>query len=357
MRKVYDFLIKFLVHQPLKAASYVLSHGGFHLILLAVVITFTYYWYNYNIHSSDVTMHNISMGVDSGDTFAGLAVNIKIDSDSIRKETNGKFGSSVDFRFTRQIMDKDENGNSRDPSTVSVSVYGIPDLVVDSLLEGKYKISQRVDSTIEIELDPLQFGYKRPDGSIRRGAENLTFYSNDLGLKKGESSYNYFFHFGWLPEIHETRGTYGPSYIWIQFGDETMKNAFLFYDNKKLLYNYIYPEPDILNNGFILYNTDEKIDEVRKNHGIIIQAEEIDAANNDNRKALIYSVWVGTLIAFAIDIAVQLVREWRNVNRKDDEDKKKRMENDIVEKKHEEAHSEANQQKTNEAVDNSEKNA
>lgn len=337
MRKGYDYLIKFLVHQPLKAASYILSHGGFHLLLFAVVITFTFLWYSYNIHSSDVTMHNISMGIDSGgiiDTLVNYSVKINIDSDSIREETNGKFGSKVDFSFSRDIKDKDRKGNSREPSSVSVSVYGIPDLEIDSLYKGKCATSIRSDSTIVIELDPFQYGYKRPDGSIRRGVEYLSSYSNDLGLKEGESSYNYFFHFGWLPETHNTRRTYGSStMIWIQFGDETVKNGFPFYDNKKILYNYIYPEPDILNNGLIVYHTKEKIEAVANNHGIIIQAEDIDAANNDNRKALIYSVWVGTGVAFALDIFVQLVREWRNVNRKDDEDKKRKEDNDTAEKK------------------------
>lgn len=118
-----------------------------------------------------------------------------------------------------------------------------------------------------------------------------------------------------------------------------------------MLFHYVYPEPDILNNGFIVYCSEEKVAAVARNHGIIIQAEEIDAANNDNREALIYSILVGTGVAFALDILVQLVREWRNVNRKDDKEKIRKNEHDTAEKNQENTQCEVEQQKTTEAID------
>ena len=57
---------------------------------------------------------------------------------------------------------------------------------------------------------------------------------------------------------------------------------------------------------------------IRNNHGLIIQATDIDAQNKNNRKSIIYSVLVGTGAALFFDILIQIIRELRNVNRKHD---------------------------------------
>lgn len=92
------------------------------------------------------------------------------------------------------------------------------------------------------------------------------------------------------------------------------------------MYNYIYPEPDYIGNGYIMYRGEESISKVSKNQGIIIQATDIDAQNRNTKKGIISSVLVGTGTALFFDILIQLIRELRNVNRRKEKEQSQEQE-------------------------------
>lgn len=52
--------------------------------------------------------------------------------------------------------------------------------------------------------------------------------------------------------------------ISFQFGDINLKRECLVIINKKILYNYIYPEPDYFGNGYIEYRGEDSISKVSK---------------------------------------------------------------------------------------------
>ena len=57
-------------------------------------------------------------------------------------------------------------------------------------------------------------------------------------------------------------------------------------------------------------------DAIQKNHGIIIQAVDVKSLNHLNNLSFLYSVLVGTGLAFLIDVFIQLIKELRRVNQK-----------------------------------------
>ena len=196
-------------------------------------------------------------------------------------------------------------------------------LVGEKSLKFDTHVKKRLltDSTFEASVIPAQNAYVPVVGKMTEGVQSINFYSNKLGRDPNDSYYNYFIDVDWLPSVENTSHSSGYKMLSIQIGDVTSNRGFHRVGNKKLLYQYIYPTPDIISNGYLLYYTPEAFERVAKNHGILIQATDIDALNKNNRKSIIYSVLVGTGAALFFDILIQLIRELRNLNRrKDDEE-------------------------------------
>lgn len=331
-----NYIVQFLVHHPLRAVSKVFSFGGFHFCVFIVVFIITYYWYRSNIESSSITQHTISFDIKENksqdhlyDSLTVYHIQFVIDSDSLLKETK-KYKSKVSVSYAFDWYAKYNIDHVLGTQTYNGSVDTcelhffhkpyLKDLYIDQdsvnypnpgdTLVYKTNISKTVnnDSTLLVKVVPAK--------------ENLTqhinFYSNELGLNEGNPYYNYFISLPFLPLATDTQHFYGGQSISINIGDLVIKNEFYHNANRNITYQFIYPEPDILNNGFIYYHSSEKLEKIRKNHGVIIQATDLDALNKSNKENIVYSVLVGTGVALALDILIQLFRELRNVNDKYD---------------------------------------
>ena len=194
---------------------------------------------------------------------------------------------------------------------------------------------RRDDVSVKILVKPSK-NLELPSG-MGYGPQNISIHSKQLGLKSEEgfwkkiglgivdANYNYYIH---LPQLQVLSGddAYFNQSISFQFGDINLKREGLAITNKKLLYNYIYPEPDYIGNGYIMYRGEESISKVSKNQGIIIQATDIDAQNRNTKKGIISSVLVGTGTALFFDILIQLIRELRNVNRRKEKEQSQEQE-------------------------------
>lgn len=161
------------------------------------------------------------------------------------------------------------------------------------------------DSIFVLKLMPAKFEYDEHWHSPR---QNVVIYSDDIGVKSCDPYYYYYITF----PSDRIAGTLDFSF---KASDLTNNiSGFNYTKDIYLQYAYVYPEPDVINNGYIRYFTKEKMDQIVKNHGVIIQAVDINALNRANNYAFLYSVLVGTGLAFIIDILIQLVKEIRNLN-------------------------------------------
>ena len=351
MNRWHDFyekwVVRFLVKEPLKHGSYFLSHGFFHFVMCILVGVVTALWWHKNVSSSDTIMHDITIEFKQPqspyshkDTITSLSIDFIIDSDSLLKETNNKYRSMINVVYhydysNRDSLDKDK---LKDPTVITIhSEPYLDDLYVDqdsifitSSIETKFEthLTQKMlsDSAIEISVISAKNQPLPMRDSLIEGMQSINFYSNKLGRANNDSYYNYYIDFDFLPLVKDTQKSHGFYNISIQIGDVTTNRGFHHVGNKKLLYQYIYPQPDIFTNGYLFYYTDEAVNKVAKNHCILIQATDIEAMNRNNRKAIIYSVLVGTGAALFFDILIQLVRELRNVNRKKEEEEAEQKE-------------------------------
>lgn len=165
-----------------------------------------------------------------------------------------------------------------------------------------------------------------PSGRYIASSQNIHFLSNNLGLQDNNCYYNYHISLPYFPIATNTSSYinyYSNCTIEILIGDFDVINGAIHNSNKDIMINNIYPMPDQLQNGRIFYYTEDKIDEIRDNGGIILYAEDINMKNKKNRSNLIKSVFTGTAIAIAFDVFIQLIKELRTLNkmrRKDDDD-------------------------------------
>lgn len=63
-----------------------------------------------------------------------------------------------------------------------------------------------------------------------------------------------------------------------------------------------------------MYHSSEAIQRVISNGGIIVQAEDIALKNKGDKESFIYAILLGAIIAFWIDVFVNLIIKLRNFN-------------------------------------------
>ena len=89
--------------------------------------------------------------------------------------------------------------------------------------------------------------------------------------------------------------------------------SFLNEDLKPFEIKYAYPQPDEITPFSIAYNRPNSISSIIKNNGFYIIVEDVVAKNKANRISLQYTVLIGAIIAFMLDILVNLILKWRRL--------------------------------------------
>ncbi len=177
-----------------------------------------------------------------------------------------------------------------------------------------YSYSENNDSVFVLKIIPAKYNKSGqisfPNGEFRSPCQTISIYSDKLGVHDNEPYYYYYIN---LPSVNIA----GSLSLDFKVSDLTTYDSnFQYAKDKYLQYNYVFPVPDVINNGYIEYHTKDKMEQIIQNHGVIIQAVDINALNDSNNKAFLYSVLVGTGLAFLIDIIIQVIREIRNLNRR-----------------------------------------
>ena len=346
---------RILTRRGCRDFSYALSHGSTHVLLFVIVAVITGLWWHHQTNSSSELLHNIGIGFKKADndTITTLGYDFIIDSDTIRKKTKEKYHSAIRIHYqgtldtAQSLIQIYAKPFLYDAEVELDSVVSILDTTVVDTIEkfrdGSVRTENRPihrdtvivagketthvgDSIINIRLTPAK-NNQLPCGGFAMGKQFITVYSNQLGLSERSYTYNYYIGLGLVPPVINTEHASGYSNIRFLIGDLDHSQLFSTYfnTNRNLSYSFIYPEPDVLSIGYLYYSPIDKVAAANKNKGIIIQCEDLDAKNRNNRKAIIYSVLVGTGVAFLLDILVQLIRELRNVNRRKDEEERQKQ--------------------------------
>lgn len=326
MKKIYLSLIRFLECSPCRKVAYFFSHGGTHF--LSFILAFLAGWYCYNRTTSDFgpIAHRLVISVDREQSqlyenpnakLYQLHIGLTLNSDSVEEKTHGYTRNRLEIRALPDGLDSLGTQVSIGMSPYHKKIMFDKDF--DSAVKGAYIVKQPTDSTISIDLAPEKT-IELPSGKYAYGPQRVEIYSNNLGVKSNNPYYYYYIGLD-IPETSDGQTAKYPFTTFsFQLGDHVrFNNLGYIHQNKDLKYNFIYPEPDVINGAWIYYYKKETIDKVRANHGVVIQAEDIQALNKSNRENFLYSVLVGLFAALFFDIFIQLIREWRNINLKNDQ--------------------------------------
>lgn len=334
----YEKIINVLKSKLGKHIVSILSHGFIHFCVFIVAFALTFHYYNLSKYNSETIAHQIMIGLQREsskgircpiDSITTIDIEMELNSNTVAKKNEWKkrnrisiryntvnndsidgamaclswkpYGASVHAKRNTQSYWLERNANTQEYDTIFFN-YDAP-----------MTIKEKSDSTISIDLVPSK-NTPLPSGKMVCGTQDIQFYCDDFAVKEGNPYYYYFIGID-VPETasggSEQRMTFS-----FQVGDNTRNhNQFYINQNKDLRYVYIFPEPDLVNGGWIYYYTPEKADAIRRNHGVVIQAEDVKALNESNQKSFLYSVLVGMLAAFSLDVFIHLIRKWKNMNR------------------------------------------
>lgn len=375
---IYSFFYRILITPPLRIASIIFSHGLTHFFAL-LVTGFITGWLFFENSTIDINPHHIGIDlqwtnqlaaflpegtVAVEDSIRNLNIHLELNSNDAIAKTNGKYKNRLVLEFDggEPIKQPTKDGvkyalldfrSQGEEDSVMIKLFGDPilsDVRLDIVPEGYIFDSSQVssgwtavtdslsdtigwvgahlpiyiisnpdttkyvyqrdnnDSVFTIKLIPAKYDV---NGKTKSPRQKVYIYSNNLGVDKNNPYYYYFMAFPSSKLSGDLKFDFMAS-------DLTQPNGFNFSyaQNSHLQYNYVFPQPDIINNGYIEYHTKEKIEAIKKNHGVIIQAVDVKSLNHLNNMSFLYSVLVGTGLAFLIDVFIQLIRELRRVNEK-----------------------------------------
>lgn len=327
-RKILQFYITTRIWLTKKPCFYFvlfLSHGGTHILILIFLTFLCYYFFSKSTQDDGPEYHEICVDLTKA-SVCGFQINASINSDSLFKEVGYHQGLNIAMDF----LPINNNGNTevtiegikckyaneigvlRYPHNSEWEIRNASDKAIntkyriDKYEDCVYEMSTSNDSIIDLIVHKSSLSYTP-----------LYIYGEDIFTprKKKKNPYIYFY-IGLFHNIPDSIMLTNSS-ISIEFGDYKDKAGKLTrISTSPLKINYIYPEPDKMNFSMIAYNTQEKMKRICKNGGVVIQAEDIELVNRRNHLAFIYSILLGAVIAFWIDVFIHLIVKWRNLNLK-----------------------------------------
>lgn len=87
-------------------------------------------------------------------------------------------------------------------------------------------------------------------------------------------------------------------------------------DYKPFDIKYVFPEPDVVTPFYLEYSNSKSVQRILDNKGVYLIYEDVMARNKANRMSLQYSILIGAIIAFMLDIIVNLILKWRRLAKK-----------------------------------------
>jgi len=356
--RLYEYIVRILLKPFFRVVANFFSHGATHFIFLFIIGASTFYLWRIN-NQDKITPHSLGVYVGYLSTYKkelreqnlsnrmieNVTIQVMLNSNWAKAFTDGKYSNSVvvlfDGKAVCYIIRSHQGGDSplnppkyEETSFIDsmvVSLYSDPfikecsvNAMIDSVLGKSMDIDsvtgKRVLTTFKAGDTNLDYNIvDTHDGSSTvfisprtfiegRTRHQVSFFTNDIGVKENDPYYYYYISFPSFEFSGDLQIVFCTSDI-----NTTINRNIVYNQEKSLQYNYIYPEPDVVSNGFIAYYTEEKKEQIRNNKGVIVQAVDIDALNRQNRLSFLLSVLIGTGFAFLIDIIIQLIRELRRL--------------------------------------------
>lgn len=100
------------------------------------------------------------------------------------------------------------------------------------------------------------------------------------------------------------------------FGDESFIAVDLAGDGNRdnvIVFDHVYPQPTLTELNLVIWKGREGLESVMRAGEIFVDARDVRLAYEAERMNLLYNILLGTFIAFALDIIIQLIYKWRRL--------------------------------------------
>ena len=359
-----------------KGLALFLSHGGLHLLVLVILIAISVIMVNKlnRLDNANTEIFKFELGNGGiGNTVKGYELqNLKAEFEFYRGEDymNGEKFSRIYFdiltayrpRIRRDSLLKNTNllkHICNEDFQASISVQSLPSprypgvmfydtavyfqkqddkkIIFNPYREErdsvKYELSGRVDKVQLFQYEDYSYKHKGKDVRwINYACDRKRTYDTDYIKVSDSFSYGkplespYFSVYirfserGAYSNFVETDTSYisyGANYIKLSFPSRFSS----IYLSPRILhpiaFKTIQPTPSKIGLDYIIYEDVDVINEIINGGGIYISAEDVDGARKVTKLSFIYSVLLGTIIAFMLDILIQLILKWRKLGRND----------------------------------------
>lgn len=359
-----EIINRILEKKLFRKVAEVYSHGGIHLLLLFfMAVCIILLFYNNDRLTKSIT-HTIIINVDdliksepvSDYRGPGIMFDLLLNNANIKKETDNNFKDAIDLTVFSHRMT--EGPIDSLPATISIVRFPNEEIVrveyIDSLdfRTGDPIISTTMKPVIicdSLEIFKIGINLTNPvhvplsENTYTNYSRRIRLYCNDFGIEENNPYYFYNLKFQ-LPE----KDTLSSNKFQFTINLDSI-NRFegINYTKKQIWIKEISPKPDIKTTGYIYYFSDRSEEDIRNSGGIFLEAEDLEVSNIVRQKEFQNSVLVGTCLAFALDIIIQLIIKLRNLNREHERDSKNRSELLLIENMEKKEDDEEQQQETN----------
>lgn len=317
----YQWIINVLMKTQCVARF--LAHGGIHFILLLILVALGVMM-GYYLKNCNVTSYNQIEYTFYGDTLCNYKINyLCLKKDMTRRPANSENVKDIrldvgyekiqDTIPDKKILSK-QGDKILDCDLVSKIRYvvrnNLPDTVVTTPQMGYryYSLVNQLSKYVKITNHDRYYYNISTVLDTRHRFYRQTDAIDHL-IEWGESNPNFSFRIGIIMDDDVTLNN--QSKVVIKYNDFVNKDSI----NRPLVFDEIIPTPTYKNLSEIVYEGEE-LAQVIKGKGIYISGTDLQKKENVEKAIFFYTVLIGTIIAFILDVIVQLVLKWRKLKDK-----------------------------------------
>ena len=275
------------------------AHGGLHLLFLLLCILGGIYLYGEIDRYNQRTLRQFSFRID-GDTMG----NYKLSHLEIYVFKDERIPTVDNIRYIFQLGYKDSLN------------YKTEECKLDPYKGKKIDAVHKISLVAEEKQKSESYWWFTNDDDIKK--DNIEYSLRNLTNNwEGDNPYFCCFY-----GIHAIRGSYNL--------DSTSKIVILYnpfpydehstelnshndlYEKPPMTIEKIYPQPTFMDLNVIVYNGRD-VEYVLDQGGVYVTAIDPDKKNHADRMEMLWTVLLGTIIAFSLDIIVQLILKWRKL--------------------------------------------
>lgn len=324
IHRIYNYCINYLSKHT--GLAIFLSHGGIHFFVLIILIVLSIVLFNQTKQYEKMNLSNIKIDIVEADymqnfdfTLTGINGDIYLNetdiSDGVGKEEFKRSKGTTDLSFTFESIMEDRFKKFYNPDTLNVSTNITVSVNEDRNDLNHIRLSKGYNGKIESlaqNRNVLEFTYKtRIDTIFDWYQVPIKFSGDDIYKKKEDKSPTTAIQITFNMRCYlDMPDSIFSGNLTINYG-----NHYGLYDleDEPYIIKYIFPEPDIITPYEICYRSSKSQKALADNGGIYLIIEDINAKNIVSRKSLQFSVLIGAMIAFMLDIIVNLILKWRRL--------------------------------------------